>query len=104
MKNYDQSPKDKDSYTKSIKIIKSKLIDNLYKKFIIEINMFFALEFVQKMIPFLKNILGIEPTNIILTDILSIANILITKKEIEEPQIELLKQYLLEKVEELNLK
>ena len=99
MKNYDQSPKDKDSYTKSIKIIKSKLIDNLYKKFIIEINMFFALEFVQKMIPFLKNILGIEPTNIILTDILSIANILITKKEIEEPQIELLKQYLLEKVE-----
>ena len=46
MKNYGQSPKDKDSYTKSIVIIKSKLIDNLYKKFVFEINFLFSNKFV----------------------------------------------------------
>ena len=103
MKNFGQLPKDKDSYKKSIEVIKSKLLGNLYKNFADEIDALFAVEFIEKMKPVLKNILGVEPAKNILTDIASIANLLIKRKEKEEPQIELLKKYLSDRTEELNL-
>ena len=104
MEGFNQSPKDKDSYKKSMDLIKSKLLDNLYKNFIDEIDALFAVEFIQKMKPVLKKYLGIEPSKNTLTDIASIANLLIKRKEKEELQIELLKKYLSDKAEELNLK
>ncbi len=47
MKKFDQSPKDKDSYKKSMDIIKSKLFDNLYKNFTDDIDYEFAPKFVK---------------------------------------------------------
>jgi hypothetical protein len=38
MKSFGQSPKDKDSYKRSIEVIKSKLLDDLYKNFADEID------------------------------------------------------------------
>jgi len=104
IKKFDQLPKDKESYKKSMDLIKLKLLDNLYKNFTDEIDALFAVEFIQKMTPVLKNISGIEPAKNTLTDIASIANLLIKRKEKEEPQIELLKKYLSDRNEELNLK
>ena len=104
MKSFGQSPKDKDSYKKSIEVIKSKLLDNLYKNFADEIDYLFTNKFVQKVKPYIEFIQQKEMVKNIESDLGSIAFQLIKKKEKEEPQIELLKQYLLEKAEELNLK
>ena len=56
MKKFDQSPKDKDSYKKSMDIIKSKLFDNLYKNFTDDIDYLFTSRFIQKVKPYIERI------------------------------------------------
>jgi CRISPR/Cas system CSM-associated protein Csm2 small subunit len=104
MKKFDQSPKDKDSYKKSMDIIKSKLFDNLYKNFKDDIDYLFTSRFIQKVKPYIERIQQKEITKNIEIDLGSIAFQLIKRKEKEEPQIELLKKYLSDRTEELNLK
>lgn len=104
MKRFNQSPKDKDSYKKSMDIIKSKLFDNLYKNFKDEIDYLFINKFVQEVKPYVERIQKKEITKNIECDLGFIAFQLIKRKEKEEPQIELLKKFLSDKVEELNLK
>ncbi len=104
MKKFDQSPKDKDSYKKSMDIIKSKLFDNLYKNFTDDIDYLFTSRFIQKVKPYIERIQQKEITKNIEIDLGSIAFQLIKRKEKEEPQIELLKKYLSDRTEELNLK
>jgi hypothetical protein len=104
MKKFHQAPKDKDSYEKSMNIIKSKLFDNLYKNFKDDIDYKFISKFIQKVKPYIERIQQKEMTKKIEYDLASIAFDLINRKEKEEPQMALLKKYLSDRTEELNLK
>jgi len=96
MKKFDLSPQDEVSYQKSMLIIKSKLLDNLSKNFTDEIDYFFAKNFVQIVKPYIERLLQKEITKNIEKDLGSFAFQLIQRKYIEEPQMELLRQYLSE--------